>query len=689
MKKIIAILIPLCFLFMNAKATHNRAGEITYNHISCNTFGITVTTYTNTNPATTQVNRCELTALIWKAGILIDSIVLPRVNGISSICTYPDHDGQDVNILSGTVSLYPFTSKNTYYYFYTFPESGTYQITMDDPNRNAGTCNINNGNSVNTSFSLISELVINPVWGYNNSSVLLSLPLDQTCVGNCFTHNPAAYDADGDSLSYSLVPCADNHGALTAGWVFPPNMTWQSIDSIRGDLKWCSPNQICNYNIAIKIKEYRLSGVTKQWNYMGYIIRDMQISVQSCANTPPQINTVNDTTIAAGVNLQLNISATDAQTNIVTLIADGGPFHITPTATFTSTPSNSPVNGTFSWTPNCAQVREQPYSVTFKASDSDPTTPLSTYKSMFIHVISAPTDITGNVTYSGGNVTNGNAVLYYLNSPFTNYDTAQMVQLNASGNYDFINVLQGQYLVKIFPNISAYPTLVSSYSGSKNLWDSALVINHTCLTNNVVNISMNEKPTITGNGVLSGYVYDGVGFLGHPGNVISGVDMKLADNATGNIIASTFTNSSGFYSFNTIPSNTYIIYADIPGLNFGTPYIRTINSGNLTFTQLNYYVNCSSITLTNPVNVPVTNDIDNDFAIYPNPANEYISISTLGVSDFKNIIITVYDNTGRLIIKEKITDSKTELNIAKLQSGLYFLQLQNGEKIFNRKFIKE
>ena len=686
MKKYLLILIIVSISIIKANATHNRAGEITYNHISCNTYGITVTTYTNTNPATSQADRCQLTALIWKAGILIDSIVLPRANGPSTNCTFPDHDGQAINILSGTVPLYPFTNKNIYYNTYTFPESDTYQITMDDQNRNAGTCNINNGNSVNTSFSLISELVINPFFGYNNSSVLLILPLDQACVGNCFTHNPGAYDADGDSLSYSLVPCADNHGTPIAGWIFPPYMTGQSIDSIRGDVKWCSPNQVCNYNIAIKIKEYRLSRVTHQWNYMGYIIRDMQISVQSFANTPPQINTINDTTIAAGVNLQLNISATDAQTNLVTLSAEGGPIHIMPAATLTSTPSNSPVNGTFSWTPNCTEVREQPYLVTFKASDSDPATPLSTYKSIFIHVTSPPTDITGNVTYSGGNVTNGNAVLYNYNTSNSFFDTAQVSPLSSSGTYNFTNVLQGQYIVKIFPDSTSYPTLAPSYYSSQYLWGNANVINHLCNNNDTMNIVMTEKPTENGNGNLSGYVYAGVGYYSQPGNALPDIDMQLEDAAHGVIIANTTTNGIGYYSFGNLNFGTYNIWADIPGISYSNPYSRIISTGNLIFSQLNYYINCSSVTMTNILTVPFINPNEESITIAPNP---FTSLTTISFSaEQTNTTIKITDILGKEIKALNFTGKQCTIEKGTMQTGIYFVQITDANKnVVNRKVV--
>ncbi|NQX98603.1 MAG: hypothetical protein HRT73_12105, partial [Flavobacteriales bacterium] len=68
LKKIVLIL----FLLVSANifATHNRAGEITYAHISGLTYGITVTTYTK---ADSPADRPNL-EIFWGDGTSLDSI---------------------------------------------------------------------------------------------------------------------------------------------------------------------------------------------------------------------------------------------------------------------------------------------------------------------------------------------------------------------------------------------------------------------------------------------------------------------------------------------------------------------------------------------------------------------------------------------------------------------------------------
>lgn len=375
MKKTFFLFIFFLLAGLNAAyATHNRAGEITYTHIAGLTYKITVTTYTNTY--NTTADRCELTVQFGDG----DSATAPRVNGSSTLCP-STHDG---------VMITSNTKLNIYEVIHTYPGAGrTYVITVEDANRNAGICNI--PGSVNQSFFLRTELFINPFLPPNSSPILLNEPLDIACVGECFEHNPGAYDMEGDSLSYSLSVCYAN-GVPIFGYTFPPGGNI-NINALNGDLTWCSPDRICQYNIAILIKEYKLFRGTRY--FVGSILRDMQIDVVSCANNAPQINEVKDTCIVAGSNLNFNVTASDPNSNVLTLTASGGPFQMSPAATFSSTPAMGAVTGTFNWTPGCSQAQLLPYLVTFKATDNYPLTPLVAFESMTIRVVApAPTALT-------------------------------------------------------------------------------------------------------------------------------------------------------------------------------------------------------------------------------------------------------------------------------------------------------
>lgn len=366
MKKLVLLALLVGIQFVSY-ATHNRAGEITYKHISGFTYKITITTYTK--ESSKPADKCSLTIHFGDG----DTSIFRRING-------PKGPGCDFE----GESLGNDIKKNIYEGIHTYPGPNTYVITMEDPNRNSKICNFSGSASDQISFFLRTVLQINPFLPPNSSPTLLNPPIDNGCVGECFEHNPGAFDAEGDSLYYTLVPCYGN-GQPIPTFQFPDNMTPESINHFNGDLIWCAPSKVCQYNVAILIEEWRLLG-SKRY-FVGSVLRDMQIDIGPCQNHAPVIKPVTDTCIEAGMKLNFNVTAEDPDLNKLTLSATGGPFLITPKATFTSVDAIQKVTGTFSWTPDCNQIQLLPYQVTFKVTDNNTTDPLVNFESVFIRVV--------------------------------------------------------------------------------------------------------------------------------------------------------------------------------------------------------------------------------------------------------------------------------------------------------------
>lgn len=74
-----------------------------------------------------------------------------------------------------------------------------------------------------------------------------------------------------------------------------------------------------------------------------------------------------------------------------------------------------------------------------------------------------------------------------------------------------------------------------------------------------------------------------------------------------------------------------------------------------------------------------------EFNIYPNPANDFIDVET----NFKNCTVSVFDNLGKLVLKEKIIQNNTRFNLSNFSNGLYFITLQGDDKMISKKFIKQ
>jgi gliding motility-associated-like protein len=377
MKKAVLICIILLIGFSHAMATHQRAAEITYRHISGLTYEAKIITYTYTpSPA----DRPQLD-IFWGDGT---SSTLKRTTKSNlpdniSLNIYEYDPGQDA-----------VSNRHTY------SSPGTYTMYMEDPNRNYGVVNI--PNSVNVPMYVQTVLVINPFLGYNNSPVLLNPPIDVGCVDQVFVHNPGAYDIDGDSISYRLVNCKTTGGIDIPGFTQPQASNSFSINAISGDLVWDTPLTQGEYNVAFVIDEWR-HGVN-----IGSLTRDMQIRILACNNNPPIIYSVTDTCVTAGDQLNFDVTAIDPDGNRVVLDATGGPFELTESpATIDPDPAsgNDTVMTSFSWNTTCAHVQNQPFQVFFKAKDDAYPINLVAYKTVSITVVSpAPENLTAEAVGS-------------------------------------------------------------------------------------------------------------------------------------------------------------------------------------------------------------------------------------------------------------------------------------------------
>ncbi len=374
-------------------ATHNRAGEILYKRIAPYTdvvggvtvpvfnYSITIITYTDDGPGI--ADRCEDTVYFGdgQRGIAF------RINGNGG-CGGCAHCGVVI------VSDPNYRVKiNTYTITHTYAGAGSYLIQMFDPNRNQGVQNI--PNSDQQPFYLESLLIINNISGANTSPEFHNPPIDRACKDKCFFHNPAAYDVDGDSLSFEITTSRGQGGQTVPGYFFPDAGSGGifGINAISGLLSWCNPQQSDQYNIAFIVKEWRknTSGVYKM---IGYVLRDMQVIVVQCPlNNPPVVTVPPDTCVEAGSLIVKNIKVTDVVLpfdnglNKVTLTGAGGAFaSLPPNATLANTFTNTPYTAVFSWQTTCDHIRLQAYQTVFKAEDqgnagvaSSPLVSFSTY----------------------------------------------------------------------------------------------------------------------------------------------------------------------------------------------------------------------------------------------------------------------------------------------------------------------
>src|SRR5690625_6430793 len=173
--RIICLIAALWFVNTELFATHNRAGEITYEQIGPLTIRITLVTYTKTS---SHVDRDSL-SVYWGDGT---SETIGRIN-------------------EGGTPLDNDIKRNYYVKEHTYPGRGTYTIVMTDPNRIGGILNVNYPNSIRIKFHISNTFTFlnQQFQSLNNSDILFTPTINVGLVRDPLllhitVNNPARYN---------------------------------------------------------------------------------------------------------------------------------------------------------------------------------------------------------------------------------------------------------------------------------------------------------------------------------------------------------------------------------------------------------------------------------------------------------------------------------------------------------------
>ncbi|GAA4776329.1 MULTISPECIES: T9SS type A sorting domain-containing protein [Flavobacterium] len=95
-----------------------------------------------------------------------------------------------------------------------------------------------------------------------------------------------------------------------------------------------------------------------------------------------------------------------------------------------------------------------------------------------------------------------------------------------------------------------------------------------------------------------------------------------------------------------------------------------------------------NLTGTCALGVESLESIDNNLTVFPNPASSILSVKLNSFNN--NTSFEVYNTIGQLIIPtKKIDNNKFEINVASLTKGVYFLKVNDNNKLSSVKFVVE
>lgn len=392
-----ALLVPLLFCFTQSNASHAAGGELTYEHLSGNTYRFTFKFFrdcTGVNePFSVPLcirNLCTNTSLsginLSKIGGNIPGTSKPNGSPTSTGCPgFP-------TTCQSAVSPVPGYEEWWYQGTYTLPTAGTcdqWRFSTYIGARNTST-NINGGYFYVEAYLNRRPVANGPVIN-NNSPTFALAPIPYYCANQPTTYSNGTVETDGDSLNFvSITPmnqggcnfvtptqCNYTNAAFNnTNNPFSTNNTFV-VNPINGAINF-TPNMVQTPTISIRVNEYR-NGIL-----IGYVMRDIQMVILNCTAPNPVfaidtnllsggVISPNGIDVCAGTPLNLCFDITSASPTAVLTVNDN---HATQAVgsilNYTSllTPA---VTGCLTWTPTIADTGL--HIITINTTDSACTPP--------------------------------------------------------------------------------------------------------------------------------------------------------------------------------------------------------------------------------------------------------------------------------------------------------------------------
>ena len=265
-----------------SNATHIAGGDISYQCVGQDSFLITVNLFrdcaaTLGAPPTgnmTFTSTCggSVTANLVKQTSFEISQLCPTELA-NSTCNGGPRPGMEQHIYSGIVVL--------------SAPCNVWTMSWTDCCRNNLIDNLTNPLTVGTH---LYATMYSGVDSCNNSPTFTSQPIPYVCLNQIVNYNFGVVEPDGDSIVYFMSPAYENGttlapylGTYTANQPLPGANA--VLNAFNGQLTF-TPTAVGVYVIVVRIEEYdAATGVIK-----GTSIRDVQVVVRSCSNTPPSID---------------------------------------------------------------------------------------------------------------------------------------------------------------------------------------------------------------------------------------------------------------------------------------------------------------------------------------------------------------------------------------------------------------
>jgi hypothetical protein len=243
---------------------------------------------------------------------------------------------------------------------------------------------------------------------------------------------------------------------------------------------------------------------------------------------------------------------------------------------------------------------------------------------------------------------------------------------------------------------------LDTYHDGNFVWNAVIPFKLTCETDTVIGFSLAGKQTafeFNGTGVIAGKVIvpapQGVRAFSVKREIAdtNGDILILLYDGSGNLIATTYPDANGNYSFTNLPAGNYSIGVEITGFTLQTLFSTALPMGG-TVSNADFTVNEDSQSIVQGLAAGIATISSGNFlqlSISPNPIRSSAKLR-ISSENADNITISILDVTGRIC---KLLNWSIEqgINVITLNndgfSGIYLLKVSTSNKTIVQRIIFE
>jgi len=289
-------------------------------------------------------------------------------------------------------------------------------------------------------------------------------------------------------------------------------------------------------------------------------------------------------------------------------------------------------------------------------------------------------------------VTKGIVKLFGINTDTRGIELEKS-DISGSGKYEFYSAPSSGFAIFAEPDPATYPNLLGTYFGDVNRWINVPLVDLSIAAAPVFDITLKERPTLVGTNSADGsvafadnYLFDVAKRLKSiEGKPVKSASVVLVGRTKGdgeNIIAQTYTDDYGFFTFSNVPDGSYTVIVDLPGYQHKQFFDFDVTGGQ-GVSGIHYLVTEEGIIL-RPLGINAASA--HNFLIYPNPTSGAVKISTRQAG---NYVVELYNLSGQKVKGTSLllNEGESQMDLSGVAPGVYHVRISGNNIVFNAKLV--